>query len=102
MTGTQAMMGTSESQPKTTARYPARRNAVTATTQARSCRRQPNEAERICGTCGASYSSAEMTDEVPACDDTSDMTGDPARGALRTGGSSSDVCCLTFRGSGTG
>ena len=39
-------------------------------------RRQPNEVKRICGTCGASYFSAEMTAEMAACDYSSDTTED--------------------------
>ena len=49
---------------------------------------------------GALYLSAETTAEGPTSDDLSGTTGDTARGALRTGGLSSDVHCVVSRGSG--
>ena len=62
--------------------------------------RQLDGTEHILGTCGALCLSVETTAEVPASDDLSGTTRDTARGALRTGGSSSDVRCVVSRGSG--
>ena len=65
-------------------------------------RRKLDGTEHILGTCWALYLSAETTAEVPAVDDLSGTTGDTARGALRTGGSAFDVCCVVLRGSRSG
>ena len=74
-TGSHAITDTSKSRPKMTVQYPARqaawRNVENSNDTGKIGRRQPNKAERIIGTCGALYSSAETTDEVSDGDNSS-------------------------------